>query len=668
MKRMRVCGLGVLASVLALSLLASAANRQASDKISTLPVAAQPSISAVLGRDIRDYHVQAADGGFSATNPHQNLAARFAPGGVEVRHGGSRWAMTLLGWGYGDAIAKLDAATPQASSNRVEYRHDSLTEWYVNGPIGIEQGFTLNQAPGKSNGRPLTIALTLSGDLTPVVDSGKKSLLLSNRQKDAVLRYTGLRAYDADGKELSASLELSGQQLRLRVADNGARYPVVIDPITQEATLTSSNAQPGDMLGYSVALNPVGTVAVVGAPNATGANSQNPNTGVAYVFVQGSGGWQNATENAQLIASDGATGDQFGSSVAINNNTIVVGAPLACIPAQSCAPPPTGNAWQGAAYVFVQPSQGVWQSATENAKLIASDGNTSDQLGYSVAVTVSGGIGTVIAGAPFAAVNNNYAQGAAYVYVEPSGGWTEGPLTQTSKFTTSTGTVWDNFGKSVAINTNAATSVATAVVGSPYNQLQPNQLKGAAFVFVEPSGGWTASMTPSATLLASDGHTADEFGFVAISGDSTTIVVGAPWNLGNAKASLEGAAYVFVEPSGGWSGTLKQTGKLTASDGKQPNYFGNVVAISSDNSTIVVGAPNYTIKPPVPSLGAAYVFFQPSGGWASASEAASVTGKTTGFFFGSGMAVNSGTMVIGTPGSAVNGYNSGEADVFSVSP
>ena len=668
MKRMRVCGLGVLASVLALSLLASAANRQASDKISTLPVAAQPSISAVLGRDIRDYHVQAADGGFSATNPHQNLAARFAPGGVEVRHGRSRWAMTLLGWGYGDAIAKLDAATPQASSNRVEYRHDSLTEWYVNGPIGIEQGFTLNQAPGKSNGRPLTIALTLSGDLTPVVDSGKTGLLLSNRQKHAVLRYTGLRAYDADGKELSASLELSGQQLRLQVADNGARYPVVIDPITQEARLTASNAQPGDMLGYSVALNPVGTVAVVGAINATGSSSSVPNTGVAYVFVEGKNGWANMTETAQLTASDGATGDQFGSSVAINGNTIVVVAPLACIPApvppQTCDPTNSYNPWQGAAYVFVQPSKGGWQSLPENAKLIASDGTTSDQLGYSVAVNGN----TVIAGAPFAAVNNNYAQGAAYVYVEPSGGWTEGPLTQTSKLTTTKGTVWDNFGKSVAININTTTNVTTAVVGSPYNQLQPNQLRGAAFVFVVASGGWTANMTPNATLLASDGHTADEFGFVAISGDSTTIVVGAPWNLGNAKASLEGAAYVFVEPSGGWSGTPKQTGKLTASDGKQPNYFGNVVAISSDNSTIAVGAPNYTVKPPVPSLGAAYVFFQPSGGWASASEAASVTGKTTGFFFGSGVAVNSGTMVIGTPGSTVNGYNSGEVDVFSVSP
>jgi hypothetical protein len=648
MKKMRVCGLGIFASVLALSLLASAANPQTSNKTSQLSMAAQSSISSALGRDMRDYHLQAVDGGFTAANPHQNLAAHFAAGGIEVRHGSARWAMTLRGVGYGDTIAKLDAVAPQGDSNRVEYRHDAFTEWYVNGPVGLEQGFTLNQAPGKSNGQPLTVTLTLSGDLTPAVESGDTGLLLSDRQKHAVLRYTGLRAYDADGKELSASLELRGQELRLRVADAGARYPVVIDPITQQATLTATNSQSNDQLGFSVALNILGTVAVVGAPNATGTNASVSNTGVAYVFVA-LNGWQNMTETAQLTASDGANGDQFGASVSINGTTIVVGAPLACIPAQSCAAP-VGQ-WQGAAYVFVKPSNSNWQSTTENAKLTASDGAASDQLGYSVAVNGN----TIIAGAPFATVGGNYAQGGAYVYVAPSGVWSS--MTETAKLTTATGTVWDNFGKSVAI------SGSTAVVGSPYSQLSANQLRGAAFVFVAQAGVWPT--TPTARLLASDGVTADEFGYVAISGDATTIVVGAPWNnaLNAGTGGQQGAAYVFSQPSGGWI-NMTQTAKLTATDGARPNYFGNTVAISSDNSTIALGAPNYTVPNQQPSLvseGAAYVFFQPSGGWTNSSEGASVVGGTANYLFGSGAAVNSGTMVVGAPGADA-------VYVFSVSP
>ncbi len=627
----------------------------------TLPEVAQSGISAALGRNIGDYHLQAANGGFHATNPHQNLAAHFAANGVEVRHGSSRWAMTLRSWGYGDALAKLEAVQPQASSNRVEYRRDCMTEWYVNGPVGLEQGFTLNQAPGKSNGQPLTIALTLSGDLTPSVDSGKKSLVLTNRQKHAVLRYTGLRAYDAAGQELSASLELRGQELRLHVTDGGARYPLTIDPITQEAKLIASNGQVNDQLGFSVAINATGDVAVVGAPNATGSSGVS-NTGVAYVFVEPPKGWQGSMkEAAQLTASDGASGDQFGASVAIDGSTIVVGAPIAMV---------GSSPWQGAAYVFVQPKNG-WTDASETAKLTALDGATSDQLGYAVAVSGN----TVIAGAPFAAITNtrgvaNYAQGAAYVYVEPSGGWSS--MTQTSKFTTATGTVWSNFGKSVAINAN------TAVVGAPYYQLSANQLRGAAFVFVEPKPGWPLNMMPTARLLASDGATGDEFGYVAISGDSSTIVAGAPWNnaLNAGKGGQEGAAYVFAEPQSGWV-NMTQSAKLTASDGNRPNYFGNAVAISSDNSTIVVGAPNYrTVTPPKISEGAAYVFWEPSGGWAGctgscSNEAASATTGTAYDLFGTGMAVNNGIMMSGTPGGTPKGnndYAQGDAYLFTATP
>jgi hypothetical protein len=87
---------------------------------------------------------------------------------------------------------------------------------------------------------------------------------------------------------------------------------------------------------------------------------------------------------------------------------------------------------------------------------------------------------------------------------------------------------------------------------------------------------------------------------VAISGD--TVVVGALGdNIG--PNPDQGAAYVFVKPSGSWTTTSTFTAKLTASDGAVDDYFGSSVAVSGD--TVVVGAPVFAeaARP-----GAAYVF------------------------------------------------------------
>jgi hypothetical protein len=90
--------------------------------------------------------------------------------------------------------------------------------------------------------------------------------------------------------------------------------------------------------------------------------------------------------------------------VAVSGNTVVAGAPSATV---------GGNAGQGAAYVFVKPASG-WVSATETDKLTAADGAANDKLGWSAAAD-SGN--TVVAGAPYAAVEGNPAAGAAYVFV-----------------------------------------------------------------------------------------------------------------------------------------------------------------------------------------------------------------------------------------------------------
>jgi hypothetical protein len=343
-RKMRaVCGVIVLALVLGAS---TWPVRAATNGLASLPLAAQSTISATLGRNDAAYHAVLNGDCYRADNPQQALAATFATEGVDVRTDAARWGLAFGGYGRGDVEPVTTRVPPNAAANRVEYRRGALTEWYVNGPLGLEQGFTLATPPATHSGAALTVALTLSGDVTATADPQGREVTVAQSDGHAVLRYRGLTAYDAAGRELHAWLELHGEQLRLRVDDTGARYPVVVDPFVQQAKLTASDGASSDEFGYAVAIS--GNTAVVGAEN------HNGDQGVTYVFVKPAGGWASMTETAELTASDGLSGDFFGSSVAIDGDTVVVGAP-------SHPNGGSGNSGRGAAYVFVKPAGG-WMS------------------------------------------------------------------------------------------------------------------------------------------------------------------------------------------------------------------------------------------------------------------------------------------------------------------
>lgn len=123
--------------------------------------------------------------------------------------------------------------------------------------------------------------------------------------------------------------------------DAGARYPLTIDPIIEDARLVPSDGLAGDSFGRSVAVD--GDTVVAGADgDDVGSNFEQ---GSAYVFVRPVGGWSRLVqENAKLDASDGAGNDRFGGSIAVNGDTMVVGAPGADV--------------AGAVYVFVRPAGG----------------------------------------------------------------------------------------------------------------------------------------------------------------------------------------------------------------------------------------------------------------------------------------------------------------------
>jgi hypothetical protein len=561
-----------------------------------LPAAAQMVVSDALGRDDPTFAVRDTVAGYHIVNPVQELTADFTRAGLRVHSAGASWGLALRAYGYGDALHAVAAVAPRADANRVEYaRNDPATgagprllEWYVNGPLGLEQGFVVATAPAGKRAGALTLALSLTGDLSARVNAAGDGLVFLRDGAPTALRYAGLYAFDATGRFLRAWLEFlpaprtsgAGGEVRIRVDDTGAHYPITIDPFVQQATLSASDAAANDQLGYSVATSADGATIVAGAMGANGGQ------GAVYVFTKPGSDWASGTQAAKLTATDGAAGDLLGWSVAVSadGSTIVAGTPYA-------------NASQGAVYVFARPVGG-WVDGAETARLTASDGAAGDQLGW--AVGMSGDGATIAAGATGA---NEY-RGAAYVFRLPVGGWAAGA--EIAKLTASDGAAYDQLGWSIGVNADGSTIVS----GAPY----VNAYQGAAYVFGAFLGSW-ADGNEIAKLTATGGAASDQLGYaVACSADDSTIIAGAPY-----ANSGQGAAYVFVKP-GGWA-TMMSTAKLTASDGVADDHLGWAVASSADGATIVAGA-NFAAIGGDAGQGAAYLFSRPGGGWADGQEAA----------------------------------------------
>ena len=251
----------------------------------------------------------------------------------------------------------------------------------------------------------------------------------------------------------------------------------------REQRLTAADGAAGDKLGHSVAAQ--GFTAVVGTPFA------DDDKGAAYVFTLAGGEW---TQTAKLTASDGVAGDSFGWSVAVTSSRIVIGAP--------------GATASGAVYTFAPAGSGAW---TQAAKMTASDGAASDDLGWSVAADADAN--TIIAGASGADVGGDADQGAVYTFTLID----RGMRSETAKLTASDGAASDNLGGSVDIEGD------TIVAGAPEADVGANAGQGAAYTFAATGA---PARTETAKLTASDGAASDLLG-ASVSIDSGPIVAGA---------------------------------------------------------------------------------------------------------------------------------------------
>ncbi len=379
------------------------------------------------------------------------------------------------------------------------------------------------------------------------------------------------------------------------------------------AKLEAPDPLPWSGFGYSVSV--CGDTAVIGSNRD---NDNGSGSGSAYVFVYRGGAW---TQQAKLLPDDGAKSDSFGHSVAISNDTIVVGAVHDAVFGMR----------SGSAYVFAR-SGDEW---TQQAKLLPADGAEEfDQFG--VAVSVSGD--TVVVGMPLDD-DNGRSSGSAYVYTRSDGAWS-----QQAKLLPDDGGEEEIFGNSVSICGD------TVVVGSR-GDADNGIRSGSAFVFTRSGDVWTQQ----AKLLPADGQPEEMFGS-SVSVDHDTAVVGAQRDDDNGFYS--GSAYVYTRSDGDWS----RQAKLLPDDGAELDFFGVSVSISGD--AVVVGSlgdDNTNGE----DAGSAYLFTRSGDAWIQRAKFLPSDG-TEEDWFGFSVSVDGDATVIGARFAGADAERFGAAYVFDL--
>jgi hypothetical protein len=576
---------------------------------SDLDQALQYRISADLGFENQSFHFIKRNNTYTAQKYTAGVTANVNSSGVTFISGNHSWNLSLKDFGSSRVCLSgsklLESA--KVEENRLEFTNGpQMTAWYVNGPWGFQQGWTINN-PLTENTGELVLSFDFSGDLDPLVLENRRGLALKDESGLTIFNYTGLTAYDANKKQLPVWFEKHGQTIDIKVNDSGAVYPVVIDPWVQLAKLTASSKVVMDYMSISIAISGDGSTVAAGAylsdsiapgPVAIGG------TGSVFVYTKPAGGWVNATQTAILIAKVKAANDWLGNSVAINSDGSIIAA-------GAHGYDPGGTSGAGALFVFIKPGGG-WVNGYQQAMLTASDKLTSDKLGYSLAMSSDGS--TIVSGA-YGADPGSVDAGVAYVFTKPGGGWVNG--TETAKLSASDKASADQFGFNVAVSGDGLTIAIDANNAAISSIIKA----GAVYVFMKPGGGWI-SATQTAKLTASDYAANDYLGAsVSVNSDGSVIVAGAYGS--DPEATVDaGAAYVYVKPAGDWVNAT-QTCKLTASDKAAGDAFGFASSISSDGSTIAVGSYKATIGA-ITGAGAVYLFSKPAGGWTNGTETSKV--------------------------------------------
>ena len=381
--------------------------------------------------------------------------------------------------------------------------------------------------------------------------SCNRGFWLRNQNCVATSLTTKLNAQDkAEGDEFGRSVMLDGNYALIGAYLNddagsasGSAYIFKHSGTswTQQAKLTASDGVSGDYFGWSVALD--GNYALIGADSD---DDNGTDSGSAYIFIRNGSSW---TQQTKLKPNDGATGDYFGWSVALDGNYALIGAYRDDV---------DGSADAGSVYIFIRNGS----SWTQQAKLTASDSAFNDRFGNLGAVAISGDYALIGA---YLDDDAGSESGSAYIFKRSGTSWT-----QQAKLRASDEATGDRFGHAAAISGDYA------LIGANLDD-DNGSASGSAYIFKRSGTSWTQQ----AKLTASDGATNDQFGAaLTLVGDYA--LIGAHQNTNDGVNS--GAVYIFKRNGNDWS----QQAKITASDKAANDQFGTSMTLSGNN--VLIGA------------------------------------------------------------------------------
>ena len=590
--------------------------------LSSLPVSAQAVASEALGADGGAYRVHPTSTGFVGDGSGRMHSA-FATGGVSVASGGARVHLRLLGSGYGTTLRAIAPAAPRAHANRVSYSHPGLREWYVNGPLGVEQGFTVEHPPPAPAAGPLTLAIGVSGNVHMSLAGNGRTVELTYGGR-RVMRYSGLSASDARGRPLPSRLSLVGRRIMLEIETRGARFPVRVDPLVQEQGLPAEGEESAGKLGDSVALSSDGNTALVGA------SADYSSKGAAFVFTRTGAVWKQ--QGPALTGAEEVGAGFFGARVALsaNGNTALIGGPL-------------DNSGKGAAWIFTR-TGATWTQ--QGPKLTGSEESAPQpNFGRGLALSAEGNLALI--GGPSETVGTTIEavpsrRSHARVKNGPSKGRRSPPQ-----------------GSAATARRRRTRLQHRAVHGrqhrahrerrSKKNLADTRRTRRGVRVHAHRVKNGVSKARKS--LPRARSAKASSASSVALSCEGNTALVGAPWdNNAQGFGPGTGAAWMFTRAGKKWS---QQGEKLTGGgESGREAQFGKSVALSSNGQLALIGGPWDTqAEENLPGIGAAWVYTLSGTEWTQEGEKLTARGESGNGEFGASVALSASgkTAFLGAP-------------------
>jgi len=380
------------------------------------------------------------------------------------------------------------------------------------------------------------------------------------------------------------------------------------------AEIAADDAQAENYFGSAIAVD--GDTMIVGAPG--DARPGGTESGSAYIFVWDGSEW---VQQAKLTAPDATAGDVFGLSVAISGNTAAVGAPLRDLP---------GHENGGIAFVFVRDAGGNW---THQATMTPTFKVNAVSADFGRSIDLDGD--TLVVGSPEHTEFNIFtsevfnAAGKAWVYHREGTTWSlQGELVRNPPY------------YNVRLGQGVAISGDTIAVGAPFDISQ-----GGAYIFTRSGGVWTQqARIPAPTISHTSG--VRMFG-ETIDLDGDTVLVGSTRDDGGGDNT--GSAYVFERSGSTW--TLKE--RLTRGGNTCCRFLGRQVALGAN--TVLAATPDNTV----------FLFNRETAGWTGAFGFSAAPNS----IFGSAVDTQDDVLYIGAAGGDLPGLaDAGKVYVYEAIP